>query len=96
MASTTPAAVLLVLALLTLASTAQAQPETRLRITDRTGNTRYDLPALKVDRHGVARLVDRTGNTRHDLPSIRLDHKGRARPVDRTGNMRHDLPLASR
>lgn len=71
-----------------------SKPETRVRIVDQYGNTRYDLPSVKIDSTGRARVVDTYGNTRYDLPSVKVDQSGRARVVDPYGNTRYDLPSA--
>lgn len=80
------------LALPALVQARAPEPDTRVRVVDQFGNTRYDLPSLRVDREGRTRVVDRNGNTRYDLPSVRSDRDGRVRVVDPFGNTRYDLP----
>jgi hypothetical protein len=89
--------VLVLLGVLTapiLVQAQQRQPEVRARVVDQFGNTRHDLPSVRVDRDGRAKVVDAFGNTRHDLPSVKVDRDGRARVVDQFGNTRYDLPSA--
>jgi hypothetical protein len=82
-------------AFLTLPVMAEAeplQPGTSARVVDQYGNTRHDLPSLRLGSDLKWRVVDAYGNTRHDLPSVKVDRDGKARVVDPYGNTRHDLP----
>lgn len=86
---------ILTLGLLGVHTEAEAQSrqgEVRARVVDQNGNTRYDLPSVRIEQNGRARVVDRNGNTRYDLPSVKVDQNGRRRIVDRNGNTRYDLP----